>query len=151
MAHTSILGRWLDREVINLGFSGSGKSEPAIIRVIAELDPAVFVLEPLPNMTTEEVELRMGAAVRLIRLRHAETPILLVANPLLKDDHPQNRMLRATYERERRGGDRHLHYLPSRGQLDGREEGTVDGVHPTDLGFERMARTYEPVLRRLLR
>ena len=27
MGHTALLGRWLDREVINLGFSGSGKME----------------------------------------------------------------------------------------------------------------------------
>jgi hypothetical protein len=150
MGHTSILGRWLDREVINLGFSGSGKTEPAIIRLIAELDPALFVLEPLPNMTTEMVTERMGTAVELIREKHPETPILLVANPLNPDDHAQNRSLRMEFDRLQERGDKNLHYLPSAGQLDGREEGTVDGVHPTDLGFERMATAYEPVLRRIL-
>jgi hypothetical protein len=151
MGHTSILGRWLDREVINLGFSGSGKTEPAIIQLIAELDPALFVLEPLPNMTTEMVKERMGIAVQLIREKHPKTPILLVANPVNLDNHAQNRALRMEFDRLRKRGDKNLHYLPSAGQLDGREEGTVDGTHPTDLGFERMATAYEPVLRRILR
>ncbi|MFH1747477.1 MAG: SGNH/GDSL hydrolase family protein [Planctomycetota bacterium] len=47
-------------------------------------------------------------------------------------------------------GVEHLHYLPGEPQLAGRENGTVDGVHPTDLGFYRMAEAYEPVLRRIL-
>jgi hypothetical protein len=150
MGHTAILGRWLDREVINLGFSGSGKSEPGMIRLVAELKGAVFVLEPLPNMTTEQVRERMGPALEEIRRHHPKAPVLLVSNPLLSDDHPQNVALRQVFEAKRKG-DRALVLLPSKGQLDGRENGTVDGVHPTDLGFLRMAEAYEPVLRRLLK
>jgi hypothetical protein len=150
MGHTSILGRWLDREVINLGFSGSGKSEHAMIGLLAELDPALFVLEPLPNMTTELVESRIPGALKILRERHPRTPILLVANPLSPDTHAQNQALKRIYDAARKGGDRDLHYMVSKGQLAGREEGTVDGVHPTDLGFERMATAYEPVLKRLL-
>jgi lysophospholipase L1-like esterase len=120
------------------------------MKFVAEVDAALFVLEPLPNMTTEQVSERVGPALDIIRTLHPKTPILLVSNPLLSDNAPQNRALRRVFDTHRRGGDRNLHLLPSRGQLDGRENGTVDGVHPTDLGFERMAKSYEPVLRRLL-
>ena len=44
----------------------------------------------------------------------------------------------------------HLHYLPGDKLLIGRENGTVDGVHPTDLGFFRLATAYEPVLSAIL-
>ncbi len=43
-----------------------------------------------------------------------------------------------------------LYYLPGEPQLAGTENGTVDGVHPTDLGFHRMATAYEPILRAIL-
>src|SRR5690606_27087234 len=38
MAATAILGRKLNREVINLGFSGSGRMEPALADLLADLD-----------------------------------------------------------------------------------------------------------------
>src|SRR5690554_6072924 len=39
MSTTAILGRNLGREIINLGFSGSGKMKPAMAHLLAELDP----------------------------------------------------------------------------------------------------------------
>src|SRR5690242_16520785 len=56
MTHVAILGRTFEREVINLGFSGNGRMEPEVIRFVAELDPAVFVLDCLPNMGAKDVQ-----------------------------------------------------------------------------------------------
>jgi lysophospholipase L1-like esterase len=43
-----------------------------------------------------------------------------------------------------------LQYLPGENLLGDDGEGTIDGSHPTDLGFVRMADALEPVLRPLL-
>src|SRR5437762_1772200 len=43
MAHTAILGRRLERPVINLGLSGNGKMEAEVATLLTELDPAVYV------------------------------------------------------------------------------------------------------------
>src|SRR4051812_39703455 len=67
MAHTAILGRRLDRPVINLGSSGDGKIEPELAGSLAELDPAAYVLDCLPNMTAEEVEARVEPFVGALR------------------------------------------------------------------------------------
>lgn len=150
MCHPALLGRWLDREVINLGFSGSGKMEPALADLVSEIDASLFVLETLPNMTTEMVKERVEPFVRTLRARHPRTPILLVENPLRDKKHPQNQALRAAFERLRAEGVTNLHCLPGEPQLAGLENGTVDGVHPTDLGFLRMAQYYHPVVKDLL-
>lgn len=150
MCHPAILGRWLDREVINLGFSGSGKMEPEMAKLLGELDAAVFVLETLPNMSTEMVRERVEPFVSLLRKARPTTPILLVANPNRPENNPGNQALRRAYENLKSAGDAQLHYLPGQEQLAGEENGTVDGVHPTDLGFFRMATAYRPVLRELL-
>lgn len=150
MGHVSILGRWLDREVINLGFSGSGKSEPELAELLAELQPALFVLEPLPNLTIPQVSERLPAFVSRLRASHPAVPIVLVENVNHPADHPQNRALQAVVAQLKQENLDPLELLPSAGQIQGREDGTVDGVHPTDLGFERMAYAYEPILRRLL-
>ncbi|MCX7717799.1 MAG: SGNH/GDSL hydrolase family protein [Candidatus Sumerlaeaceae bacterium] len=151
MCHPAILGRWLDREVINLGFSGSGKMEPELAELFGELDPALFVLETLPNMNLELVQTRVEPFVRILRKHRPRTPILLVENPLLARDNPLNAALRKARENLEREGLGPLYLLPADGQLAGKENGTVDGVHPTDLGFLRMAECYLPVLQRILR
>ena len=55
MAFTAIVGRQLDIPVINLGFSGSGKMEPEMADLLAELDPSVYVLDCIWNMSPELV------------------------------------------------------------------------------------------------
>ena len=150
MCHPAILGRWLDREVINLGFSGAGKMEPELAQLLGELDPALFVLECLPNMTTAMVRERVAPFVRALRKARPTTPILLVENQINPKRNPDNQALREVYEFLRSAGVQHLHYLPGDALLAGAENATVDGAHPTDLGFHRMAVAYEPVLRQLL-
>jgi lysophospholipase L1-like esterase len=161
MVHTAILGRRLDRPVINLGFSGNGKMEPEIAQLLAELDPAVYVIESTPNMTAQEVADRTETLVRTLRKAHAKTPILLVEEPnfahaFLVADVRQRALdrraaLRKAYDRLQESGVAGLHYLPGDKQFGDDGEATVDGVHATDLGFVRMADAYQPVLAEILK
>lgn len=148
MCHTAIIGRRLGYEVINLGFSGAGKMEPIMGELLAELDPAVYVLETLPNMAPPLVKERYEPFVKNLRAAKPETPILLVENPLWSNE--QNRIVRDIFSKLQAQGAKKLYLLPAKGQLDGDENATVDGVHPTDLGFLRMANAYTPVLKEIL-
>src|ERR1017187_7975974 len=80
MAYPAILGRRLDRPQINLGFSGNAWSEPEVAQLLAELDPAAYVLDPLPNMKEEWVVPRLARFVEILRGAHPKTPIVLVEN-----------------------------------------------------------------------
>jgi hypothetical protein len=161
MAYPAILSRRLGREQINLGFSGSAWSEPEVAQLLAELDPAVYVLDPLPNMKEEWVAPRIEQLVRTLRGAHPTTPIVLVENIAYPDGdfvEPRreryaraNARLHETYGRLRRGGDKKLIYVSAKGLLGADTEGPVDGTHPTDLGFLRMADVIEPALRRALK
>ncbi|MEQ8821993.1 MAG: SGNH/GDSL hydrolase family protein [Sumerlaeia bacterium] len=150
MAHVAILGRWLDRETINLGFSGSGQMEIAIAELLGEIDASVYALEALPNMTDTLVAERVAPFVRRLRELRPDTPILLIEHCLFPTDHPRNVLYRSIYNDLRAEGIMDLHYLANTGFLEGREEATVDGIHPTDLGFFWMAEAYEAPLRSLL-
>src|SRR5579863_4792605 len=77
MTHVAMLGRTFHRETINLGFSGNGRMEPEVLRFVAELDPAVFVLDCLPNMGAQLVTERTVPGVKQLREAHPATPILL--------------------------------------------------------------------------
>jgi GDSL-like Lipase/Acylhydrolase family/N-terminus of Esterase_SGNH_hydro-type len=150
MAYPAILGRWLDRVTINLGFSGNGRMEPEMAELMAELDPAVYVIDCIPNVDKKIGELT-GPLVKIIRKKHPETPILLVedARP---GDIDANLVLRSAYKRLVLEGDKNLWLLNGENLLGGYGlEATVDTRHPTDLGFIKMAEAFMPALRLLLK
>jgi lysophospholipase L1-like esterase len=160
MVHTAILGRRFDRPVINLGFSGNGRMEPALAGLLAELDAAAYVLDCLPNMSAAEVSERVVPFVQILRKARPATPIVLAedrtyANATLvassRERNTASRTaLRRAYEQLLSEGVTGLTYLPGDPQVGADGEGTVDGSHPTDLGFFRMAEVFEAALRPLL-
>ncbi|NLN19213.1 MAG: hypothetical protein GX162_08075 [Firmicutes bacterium] len=160
MHHVAILGRRLNRPVINLGFSGNGKMEPEMGHLLAELDPAVYVIDCLPNMSVELVSERVEPLVRILREARPSTPIVLVGEryvhhmSLLPErlrvyEQKKEAFLKAV-ERLVQAGVGGLHVVPGEPLVGDDGEGTVDGSHPTDLGFVRMADVLEPVVAPLL-
>jgi hypothetical protein len=160
MVHSAILGRRFDWSVINLGFSGNGRMEPELAALLAELDPAVYVLDCLPNMSPQEVTERVEPFVQTLRTARPETPIVLVEDRVYADAHllsgkrrrneESHAALRGAYERLLTAGVPGLHYLPGKRLLGDDDEGTVDSSHPTDLGFMRQADAFAEVLKLLL-
>ena len=161
MVHTAILGRRLNVPVINLGFSGNGKMEPEVAALLAEIDAAVYVIDCLPNCTAAEVSERTAPLVATLRKQRKATPIVLVedrtyANAFLVASQ-QNRnatsreALRTEFDKLASAGDKSLHYLRGETLLGADGEDTVDGSHPTDLGFVRQADAMEKVLAPLVK
>ena len=163
MAHTNILSRRLDTEVVNLGFSGNGKGEPEVARFVAEVpEPCGFILDYDGNCpSVDRLRETLGEFIRILRRRHATVPILVVsritfARDLVQAASRDQRLLRRDVQAEvvqaaRAAGDTRVSFLDGAALLgEDFEEGTVDGVHPTDLGFWRMAEALEPVVRGML-
>lgn len=160
MTYVAQLGRRLDRQVINLGFSGSCHMEPALADLLAETDPAMYVIDCLPNMTTKEISERTVPLIKRLRQAHAETPIVLVENipysqvawnpATQKSVKLKNKLLSNEYEKLKREGVRNLYYVSGENLLSAEGNSTVDGVHPTDLGFLQMTDALEPILRNIL-
>ena len=160
MCTTAILGRRLDLEIINLGFSGSGRMEPALAELLAELDPLIYFIDCLPNLQADEVATRVEPFVQILRKAKPDIPIVLVEGVTYNDAflretrdlrNSQSRIaLRKAYENLLNSGVRHLFYQVAEGQLGFDGEATVDGTHPTDLGFMRQADAYQPLLESIL-
>lgn len=160
MAHTNILQRMLNREVVNLGFSGNGHLEPEIARLMASKDAGVYVIDVLPNNTVKSLTANLEPFYHILRNAHPDTPILLVESPMYprtKIDASYrnsikslNSALRDFYDRMKAGGDKHIHYFESKDILDPESEGSIDGIHFTDIGFKHFAEQLCPTLRTLL-
>ena len=80
MAFVAILGRRLDRPMLNFGFSGNGKMEAEVARFLAELDPPSFVLDCLANMAAVPVTPSTIEVVSSCARSAPDTPILFWMN-----------------------------------------------------------------------
>lgn len=159
MAHTNILERRLNREVINLGFSGNGQLDLEIARVIAAVpDPGLIVLDFVPNVNEAQIDTLMIPFFEIIRSAHPDVPFLFIEDPNFphkrfdnaarRQVDTRNAMMKERYEKlAAKYGN--LHYLPADHLIGTDNEATVDGIHFTDLGFLRFADLLEPIVRRI--
>jgi hypothetical protein len=160
MPHPAILGRRLNRPIINLGFSGNGRMEAEVGIFLCELDAAVFVIDCLPNMGAEEVAARTIPLVKQLRTARPEVPIVLVEDRsysgawLIDAQRERNtssrEALREQFQKLQDEGVSKLHYIDGESLLGPDRDDTTDGSHPSDLGFQRHADAFEPVLKSIL-
>lgn len=160
MAYPAIIGRRLDVPTINLGYSGSGTMDQSMSDLLVELDAAAYVIDCLPNMKPDQVTERTEPLVQTIRKVRPDTPIVLVEDRYYtngyflegnrRHNEANHAALRAAYERLTAAGVKNLHYLEGAPQLGDDGEATVDGSHPTDLGFMRQADFFAPALSTLI-
>lgn len=157
MAWATILGRMLDRPIVNLGFAGSGLMEPEVSALLAELDPAVYVIDCLWNMallTEAEILRRVEILITTLRAAHAGTPIVFVGQSYIHPRaHPTNwsAYQAAAVRKAIRAGVQGLVLVDGARLIGADGEGTADGCHPSDLGMMRQATALRPVLLRLLK
>ena len=152
--YTSMVARRFNLRQINLGFSGRAKGEPEMARYIADLPMEVFVMDYDHNADTpEDLAATHEPFFRTVRAAQPELPIILVTRPNTDRD-PADADLRfavveATYRHAREAGDSKVWLVDGRRMFDGefRDNCTVDGCHPTDLGFYRM---YQAVAEKVL-
>jgi lysophospholipase L1-like esterase len=158
-----VLSRYINSEFINLGFSGNGMGEPELAHLIAQIEqPALLVLDFEANVGDPLVyQERLPEFIRIYREYHPEVPILVVSKiryarerfhtSALQLADERRRIARDTVEAYRSAGDANIQFFDGSDLLgEDYEECTVDGVHPTDLGFIRMAYGLNPVLKKIL-
>ncbi len=160
MAHTNILERKLNRECINLGFSGNALLDLEIAEVIAGVDASIFVLDFLPNATVEQMNERAEKFYSIIREKHPDTPILFIEDPIFthspfdtriaKEVKDKNETINAIFQALKNRGEKNIYFLSSKDIIGHDGEATVDGIHFTDLGFMRYAEVLYPMLTTLL-
>lgn len=161
MAATNIIGRELNCEVVNLGFSGEGKQDTYVARAMATIpDVDVFLLDPVPNCTEMMCDTLTYNFVKTLRALRPDVPIVMLEGPIYpyarydsffgKYLPKKNNAFRRNYERLKAENPNNLYYVTSEGLDSPEDDGTVDGIHLTDLGFLHYANKMIPILRPLL-
>jgi lysophospholipase L1-like esterase len=159
MSYQAILGRRLNLNHVNLGFSGNGKGEAALARAVAEIDAAVFVLDFAQNNSdVDSLAQVYDPFIGILRERHPDTPIVAITPIYAASETSGNRrneqmraLIRKVVSQRIGAGDTHLQLVEGTDLLGpSRVDGLVDGTHPNDLGFQWMADGLSERLRKVL-
>ncbi len=160
MAYPAIIGRKLGRENINLGFSGNGRMDPEIIDYIASVDVDCYIFDCFPNMDLEMIKERTERELKKLLEAHPNTPVLVTPNIMSEDGWfdpevynacvAENDELVDIYKRLKKDH-KNLHMIPFDKIRHVAVEGTVDGIHLTDVGAMRMAEVMSRYIKRLIK
>ena len=152
MCYTNILSRRLLWDHVNLCFSGSAKGEREIASYIKDLPMSLFVFAYDGNAPTPEyLAATHEPMFRIIREAQPTLPVIMMplARWTRKPIQAQRAaIVEATYKNALAAGDRNVYFLDGPDLMSQcGDEGTVDGVHPTDFGFTSIANALENLIR----
>jgi lysophospholipase L1-like esterase len=100
------------------------------------------------------------ALVKFLRSKRPDIPILLVegydyvngfGDPKQSGQEKKNAELRHAFQTLKDSGIKKLYYRRGNGLIGYDYEGTVDGVHPNDLGMMRIAASLQPTIEKLVK
>lgn len=163
MAYPNMLSRMFPLEFVNLGFSGNALGEPELAHLIGEIDaPGLLILDYEANTpSTERLRESLPEFIRIYRAYHPEVPILVLSQIRLAREafdgelasrrEERKRIQREEVERQRSAGDRNVHFFDGALLLgEDPQDCTTDGIHPSDLGYDRIAKALRPIIAELL-
>ena len=155
LAYPARISRMLDTDYVNLGFGGLCKAEQAMTDYIAGLDMSVFVLDYDYNAPNADyLEKTHEKAFLTVREKNPALPIVMISCPradLAGEWGKRLEIIKRTYENAVAAGDKNVYMINgSEFFTEINYDYTADGVHPTDLGFDIMAKAICPVLKKIL-
>lgn len=166
LTYPSLTQRNLNREVINLGFSGNCRFEKSVAAFFMSADPGVIILDCTPNSPADTIRKNLPELVEYIRSENDTVPIVFIES-IMRDFayfkkekesniwtqrviNEQNNALHAVYEDKKRKYN-HLYYLKSDMLIGNDNEATIDGVHFNDLGHFRAYKKIVRVITEIIR
>lgn len=153
MSYDALMGRRLNLDYVNLGFSGAGNYEPALAHAVADIDASCYVLDGSNIASAEELRKVLAPFIQVIREKHPGTPIL-VSSPLYaswdlmwkvhkESDESRRVLMRNVVSGLIAQGDRNLQFVEGTDLLSSMQgDGLTDGGHLNDLGATWVADGY---------
>lgn len=154
LCFTSIAGREADVPYVNLGFSGRARLEPEMADVLARIDAALYVVDPVWNCTPDMIRERLEPFLRRLHAARPDVPILVCEGIEPNGTRlPTNVAMKEVYDRLRAKRSRlsaRLRYLPAAGLIPTDGEATHDHCHPNDYGSVPMGRAFARAIKACL-
>ena len=103
----------------------------------------------------EHLEATHEKLFKTVREKQPELPVIIMSRPrFYLNEHVEKmrEIIRKTYINAVNSGDKNVCFIDGSTLMNERirDNGTVDGTHPTDLGFFSMAEQIAPILKKVL-
>jgi len=159
MGYGSILCRRLEVDLVNLGFGGAGKAEPEVVDLVTQVEASCFLLDLGKSYGLQDATAYTDMLSRL-RETQPDAPIICLT-PIYSS--------REAHSPEYGDLSRHTRDVVTQAyESVSQDDGVVlvdglellgpddadglssDGVHPSDLGFQRLAERLQPLVQTAL-
>lgn len=155
--YEGFVSRNLDCNFLNLGFSGCAMGEENLAEYISKLDMSAFVLDYDHNAPDDNhLKNTHERFFKIVREKNPDIPIIIITKPddvFLSEANSKRRdVIMQTYLNARNSGDNNVYFIDGYTffPYDCKNDCTVDGCHPNDLGMYFMARRITDVLKNVL-
>lgn len=161
MTYPALLSRRTGMNFINMGISGMAKMEPEVAEMLADVEADAYILDCIPNPSPDQIRERLVPFVKYLRERRPGKPIIFIqtirretVNFDTKKEDLETAKMKAAREEIAKLKDEGINdffFIDEDEFIGSDHEATVDGTHPSDLGFERMILKIEPRILKILK
>ena len=158
MTYPAQLSRNLGIDFVNFGFSGQCKMQPQFLAFLKTCEADAFVFDAFSNPSTKEVEERLDNFVAELVKAHPGKPLIFIQSPIDLDSNfdtkkyarrlnhiaTVSKMMKALAKQYK-----DVYFLDVPNVLG--TDATIDNSHPTDLGFDRFLKAYQPKIAKILK
>ena len=157
VSYEAALSRMLGLDYVNLGFGGAGKAEPEVVELVASIDACCYLFD-LGKSYGAQSHHAYSQMLRTVRDAHPDVPIICITpiystrerySPEYSELSNHTRSVVVTAAEEVKSV-RVMDGLTLLGEGDA-DGLSNDGVHPSELGFQRIAERLEPEISRLVK
>ena len=161
MSYPARFGRDNGFHVCNVGFSGMCKLQKEYAYYLADIqDVDVFIFDTFSNPQADVIYECFDEFVDIVRAAHPDVPMIFLQTERRETrnfstqreaSEAAKQKAAETVVRRRMKTDKHMYFISSEEFLGHEHIATVDGVHPTDLGFTYMLESMTPKIMKILR
>ena len=157
LSYQNFISKWTNTDYVNFGFAGNAKGQQQIVEHIASVDCNVFVCDYDHNEeNANTLKEKHYALYKTYRAKRPKTPIIFVSLPdfdRVSGTRERMQVIKDTVKKAKSEGDKNVYFINGKLMMgktpSEREVCSVDGIHPNDLGFYRMALAIKKVLSKI--
>ena len=158
MNYPALLSRNLGIDFVNFGFSGQCKMQPQFLEFLKRCEADAFVFDAFSNPTEKQIKERLNNFVEELVKAHPGKPLIFIQSPIDLDSNfdtkkyaarlsliaTSAKMMKALAKKYK-----DVYFLDVPNVLG--TDATIDNSHPTDLGFDRFVKAYQPKIAKILK
>ncbi len=156
--YENLIAQKYNMNYVNLGFAGNARGEDAMCSYIAKRDMSMFVFDYDYNAPTPEyLENTHHKFYELFRSINPDVPFVMISRPNFIHDIDMSvirrNIIKASYKKAVEKGDKNVYFIDGETLMNPNDDVrcTIEGVHPNDVGFSRMAKVIGEKINEILK